>query len=100
MEVVNEGLFLQTVVQPNTVYERIQYQLEDDAYDSIPDLVRAYVGGKKPITKSSGARIATPVNRTLPLSFYASKYAVQTAHTFAHGTLSRPVARASDPTPG
>lgn len=89
-----------TVVQPNTVYERIQYQLEDDAYDSIPDLVRAYVGGKKPITNSSGARIATPVNRTLPLSFYASKYAVQTAHTFTHGTLSRPITRASDPSPG
>ncbi|KAG0720771.1 SH2 domain-containing protein 3C [Chionoecetes opilio] len=90
----------QTVVQPNTVYERIQYQLEDDAYDSIPDLVRAYVGGKKPITVSSGARISTPVNRTLPLSFYASKYAVQTAHTFTHGTLSRPVTRGSDPMGG
>ncbi|XP_063848304.1 breast cancer anti-estrogen resistance protein 3 homolog isoform X7 [Scylla paramamosain] len=89
-----------TVVQPNTVYERIQYQLEDDAYDSIPDLVRAYVGGKKPITVSSGARISTPVNRTLPLSFYASKYAVQTAHTFTHGTLSRPVTRGGDPAPG
>lgn len=89
-----------TVVQPNTVYERIQYQLEDDAYDSIPDLVRAYVGGKKPITVSSGARISTPVNRTAPLSFYASKYAAQTAHTFTHGTLSRPINRASEPIPG
>ncbi|XP_042215322.1 breast cancer anti-estrogen resistance protein 3 homolog isoform X2 [Homarus americanus] len=89
-----------TVVQPNTVYERIQYQLEDDAYDSIPDLVRAYVGGKKPITVSSGARISTPVNRTAPLSFYASKYAAQTAHTFTHGTLSRPSNRASEPIPG
>ncbi|KAK8738689.1 hypothetical protein OTU49_004010 [Cherax quadricarinatus] len=89
-----------TVVQPNTVYERIQYQLEDDAYDSIPDLVRAYVGGKKPITVSSGARISTPVNRTAPLSFYASKYAAQTAHTFSHGTLSRPINRSSEPIPG
>ncbi|KAK3883476.1 hypothetical protein Pcinc_012175, partial [Petrolisthes cinctipes] len=79
-----------TIVQPNTVYERIQYQLEDDAYDSIPDLVRAYVGGKKPITASSGARVVSPVNRTAPLSFYASKYAAQTAHTVTHGTLSRP----------
>ncbi|CAL4082942.1 unnamed protein product, partial [Meganyctiphanes norvegica] len=79
-----------TIVQPNTVYERIQYQLEDDAYDTIPDLVRSYVGGKRPITVSSGARIQTPVNRTAPLSFYASKYAAETAHTKAHGTLSRP----------
>lgn len=88
-----------TVVQPNTVYERIQYQLEDDAYDTIPDLVRAYVGGKRPITISSGARISTPVNRTAPLSFYASKYALQTAHTFSHGTLTRPINRSSEPTP-
>ncbi|KAK4292045.1 hypothetical protein Pmani_035157 [Petrolisthes manimaculis] len=79
-----------TIVQPNTVYERIQYQLEDDAYDTIPDLVRAYVGGRKPVTASSGARVINPVNRTAPLSFYASKYAVQTAHTVTHGTLSRP----------
>ncbi|KAG7172775.1 Breast cancer anti-estrogen resistance protein 3-like [Homarus americanus] len=100
--VLKDGSFLirWTVVQPNTVYERIQYQLEDDAYDSIPDLVRAYVGGKKPITVSSGARISTPVNRTAPLSFYASKYAAQTAHTFTHGTLSRPSNRASEPIPG
>lgn len=90
---------LQTIVQPNTVYERIQYQLEDDAYDTIPDLVRAYVGNKRPITISSGARITTPINRTQPLSFYASKYAAQTAHTFAHGTLSRPINRSSEPTP-
>lgn len=89
-----------TIVQPNTVYERIQYQLEDDAYDSIPDLVRAYVGGKKPITASSGARITTPVNRTAPLSFYASKYAVQTAHTITHGTLSRPINKMTEPVPG
>ncbi|XP_068208188.1 breast cancer anti-estrogen resistance protein 3 homolog isoform X3 [Palaemon carinicauda] len=88
-----------TVVQPNTVYERIQYQLEDEAYDTIPDLVRAYVGGKRPITISSGARISTPVNRTAPLSFYASKYALQTAHTFSHGTLTRPINRSSEPTP-
>ncbi|XP_069999873.1 breast cancer anti-estrogen resistance protein 3 homolog isoform X3 [Penaeus vannamei] len=88
-----------TIVQPNTVYERIQYQLEDDAYDTIPDLVRAYVGNKRPITISSGARITTPINRTQPLSFYASKYAAQTAHTFAHGTLSRPINRSSEPTP-
>lgn len=87
-----------TVVQPNTVYERILYKLEDDAYDTIPDLVRAYVGGKRPITVSSGARICTPVNRTAPLSFYATKYALQTAHTFSHGTLTRPINRASEPT--
>ncbi|XP_076064834.1 breast cancer anti-estrogen resistance protein 3 homolog isoform X6 [Oratosquilla oratoria] len=89
-----------TVVQPNTVYERIQYQLEDEAYDTIPDLVRSYVGGGRPVTCQSGARISTPITRTAPLSFYASKYAAQTAQTFTHGTLTRPTTKiAQESTP-
>lgn len=62
------------LVQPDTVYERVQYQFEDDAYDTIPDLITFYVGSGKPITTASGARIQHPCNRTYPLSFYATRY--------------------------
>nr|CAD7589526.1 unnamed protein product [Timema genevievae] len=65
------------VIQPDTVYERVQYQFEDDAYDTVPDLITFYVGSGKPISSASGARIQTPKNRLYPLSFYASKYGLQ-----------------------
>ncbi|RXG70798.1 Breast cancer anti-estrogen resistance protein 3-like protein [Armadillidium vulgare] len=86
-----------TIIQPNTIYERIQYKLEDEAYDTIPDLVTAYVGSKRPVTILSGAKICTPVNRTAPLSYYLSKYAAQAEHTRLHGTLSRPAAKSTPP---
>ncbi|KAG8335602.1 hypothetical protein J6590_064314 [Homalodisca vitripennis] len=65
------------VIQPDTVYERVQYQFEDDAYDTVPDLITFYVGSGKPISTASGARITTPRNRLYPLTFYASKYGLQ-----------------------
>ncbi|XP_052125340.1 SH2 domain-containing protein 3C isoform X2 [Frankliniella occidentalis] len=64
------------VLQPDTVYERVQYQFEADAYDTVPDLVTYYVGSGKPISAASGARIQSPRNRLYPLSFYAEKYAL------------------------
>ncbi|RZF35122.1 hypothetical protein LSTR_LSTR009428 [Laodelphax striatellus] len=65
------------VIRPDTVYERVQYQFEDDAYDTVPDLITYYVGSGKPISVMSGAKIWNPRNRMYPLSFYASKYAMQ-----------------------
>ncbi|KAJ8980281.1 hypothetical protein NQ317_005200, partial [Molorchus minor] len=62
------------ILQPDTVYERVQYQFEEDAFDTVPDLITFYVGSGKPITVVSGARIRFPKNRMYPLSFYASKY--------------------------
>lgn len=62
------------MIQPDTVYERVQYQFEDDAYDTVPDLITYYVGSGKAISIASGARIRYPCNRTYPLSFYAAKY--------------------------
>uniref|UniRef100_A0A182NLK0 SH2 domain-containing protein n=1 Tax=Anopheles dirus TaxID=7168 RepID=A0A182NLK0_9DIPT len=61
------------LLQPETVYERVQYQFEDDAYDTVPDLITFYVGSGKSISAASGARIQFPCNRTYPLSFYAGK---------------------------
>lgn len=45
---------LQLVLQPETVYERVQYQFENDAYDTVPDLITFYVGSGKPISAASG----------------------------------------------
>ncbi|XP_059486098.1 breast cancer anti-estrogen resistance protein 3 homolog isoform X2 [Neocloeon triangulifer] len=65
------------VLQPDTVYERVQYQFEDEAFDTVPDLITFYVGSGKSISQLSGARIHTPRNRLYPLSFYASKFPAQ-----------------------
>ena len=69
--------FLQIVLQPDTVYERVQYRFEEDSFDTVPDLITYYVGSGKPITAVSGARIQNPRNRVYPLSFYANKYEMQ-----------------------
>ena len=75
---------IQILIQRETVYERVQYQFEDDAYDTVPDLITFYVGSGKAISVASGARIQFPCNRTYPLSFYATKYG---AHKqFGNGT--------------
>lgn len=65
---------LQVIVQPHTVYESIQYRLEDEPFDSVSDLVTFYVGSEKPITALTGAKITTPVNRTQPLSLYSIRF--------------------------
>lgn len=57
------------VIQPDTVYERIQYQFEDDPFDTVPDLITYYVGSGKPVTGASRARIVAPCNRVYPLSW-------------------------------
>ncbi|XP_018319625.1 SH2 domain-containing protein 3C isoform X2 [Agrilus planipennis] len=62
------------IVHPDTVYEKIQFQFEDEAFDTVPDLITFYVGSEKPITVASEARIRYPKNRMYPLSHYASKY--------------------------
>lgn len=63
------------VIQADTVYERVQFQFEDDLFDTVPDLITFYVGSGKPISSLSGAKIKSPKNRLYPLSFYATKYA-------------------------
>ncbi|XP_070133700.1 breast cancer anti-estrogen resistance protein 3 homolog isoform X3 [Drosophila bipectinata] len=69
------------VLQPETVYERIQYQFEEDAFDTVPDLITFYVGSGKPISAASGALIQYPCNRTYPLSFYGHKIVGNQLHT-------------------
>lgn len=62
------------IQQPNTVYEKIQFQFEDDCFDTVPGLVTYYVGNKNSISAASGAVISKPINRTMPLSYYATRY--------------------------
>ncbi|XP_055295653.1 breast cancer anti-estrogen resistance protein 3 homolog isoform X3 [Sitodiplosis mosellana] len=73
------------LIQPDTVYERVQYQFEDDAYDTVPDLITYYVGSGKSISAASGARIRHPCNRTYPLSFYATKYGINQSIASSRG---------------
>lgn len=65
------------ILQPDTVYERIQYSFEKDSFDSISDFVTYYVGSKCPLSEASGVIISHPVNRVMPLSYYASRYGIQ-----------------------
>ncbi|XP_057667958.1 breast cancer anti-estrogen resistance protein 3 homolog isoform X3 [Diorhabda carinulata] len=83
------------ILQPDTVYERVQYQFEDDAFDTVPDLITYYVGSGKPITIASGARIQVPKNRMYPLSFYASKYPTPLPQSRLTSPASTPVNRIS-----
>ncbi|XP_017858305.1 PREDICTED: breast cancer anti-estrogen resistance protein 3 homolog isoform X2 [Drosophila arizonae] len=69
------------VLQPETVYERVQYQFEEDAFDTVPDLITFYVGSGKPISAASGALIQYPCNRTYPLSFYGHKIVGNQLHS-------------------
>lgn len=77
------------VFQPFTVYEKIQYQFEDDCFDTVPDLVTYYVGNKRPISAASGAIVSKPVNRSMPLSYYASRYGLQCQMHYAALALEK-----------
>lgn len=65
-----------TVRRFNEAYCRVQYQFELESFDSIPGLVRFYVGNRTPISKQSGAIIFQPINRTVPLRCLEEKYGV------------------------
>ncbi|XP_048515504.1 SH2 domain-containing protein 3C isoform X2 [Athalia rosae] len=56
------------VLQPDTVYERAQYQFEDEAFDTVADLITFYVGSGRPVSHASGARVVHPRPRSVPLS--------------------------------
>uniref|UniRef100_A0A8D2KRX0 BCAR3 adaptor protein, NSP family member n=2 Tax=Varanus komodoensis TaxID=61221 RepID=A0A8D2KRX0_VARKO len=65
-----------TVLRLNESYCRVQYHFEDESFDSIPGLVRCYVGNRRRISKQSGAIIFQPINRTVPLRCLEEKYSV------------------------
>ncbi|XP_026178651.1 SH2 domain containing 3Cb isoform X2 [Mastacembelus armatus] len=67
-------LIRKTVVRSSETYTRVQYSLEDEAFDSLPALVHFYVGSRAALTQWSGAQIYQPVNRTLPLSYLETAF--------------------------
>ncbi|XP_055497418.1 breast cancer anti-estrogen resistance protein 3 isoform X1 [Leucoraja erinacea] len=62
------------VVRLSEGYSRLQYQFERESFDSVPALVRCYVGNRRPIYEQVGAIIFQPINRTLPLRWVEETY--------------------------
>lgn len=68
-----------TVLRLSEVYSRVQYQFEMESFDSIPGLVRCYVGNRRPISQQSGAVIFQSINRTVPLRCLEERYGTSPA---------------------
>ncbi|CAG2220342.1 unnamed protein product [Mytilus edulis] len=67
----------------------ISYRFEDELFGSIQDLIQFYMAHRKKITKSSGAVISNPIARTMPLSYYDTKYGFMSSlNTTGHYTPS------------
>ncbi|XP_048207949.1 breast cancer anti-estrogen resistance protein 3 isoform X2 [Perognathus longimembris pacificus] len=70
-----------TVLRLSEAYTRVQYQFELESFDSIPGLVRCYVGNRRPISQQSGAIIFQPINRTVPLRCLEERYGTSPSRT-------------------
>uniref|UniRef100_G3TVT7 BCAR3 adaptor protein, NSP family member n=1 Tax=Loxodonta africana TaxID=9785 RepID=G3TVT7_LOXAF len=80
---------IRTVLRLSEAYSRVQYQFEMESFDSIPGLVRCYVGNRRPISQQSGAIIFQPINRTVPLRCLEEHYGTSPGR--AHeGSLAEP----------
>ncbi|KAJ1064655.1 hypothetical protein K5549_019090 [Capra hircus] len=77
-----------TVVRLSEAYSRVQYQFEMESFDSIPGLVRCYVGNRRPISQQSGAIIFQPVNRTVPLRCLEERYGASSPDRAHEGSLA------------
>ncbi|XP_065764531.1 breast cancer anti-estrogen resistance protein 3 isoform X1 [Muntiacus reevesi] len=77
-----------TVVRLSEAYSRVQYQFEMESFDSIPGLVRCYVGNRRPISQQSGAVIFQPVNRTVPLRCLEERYGASSPDPAQEGSLT------------
>ncbi|XP_029002171.1 breast cancer anti-estrogen resistance protein 3 isoform X2 [Betta splendens] len=68
------------VVMLNEAYSRVEYRLEREAFDSIPALVRYYVGNRKPVSQVVGAIIFQPINRAVPLRCLEERFGLSSSH--------------------
>lgn len=68
------------VVMLNEAYSRVEYRLDKEGFDSVPALIRYYVGNRKPVSQVVGAIIFQPINRALPLRCLEEKYGLSTQH--------------------
>lgn len=62
-------LIRKMVVPSGETCTRVRYGLEGETFDSLPALVRYFVGGRGALTRDSGAQIHRPANRKLPVRF-------------------------------
>ncbi|XP_048774300.1 breast cancer anti-estrogen resistance protein 3 homolog isoform X3 [Ostrea edulis] len=62
------------ITERNSHIPEITYSLEDDKFCSVQDLVQFYMSHRKCVTKTSGVLLLDPVGRTMPLSYYDTKY--------------------------
>ncbi len=72
-------LIRKVLLRSSETYTRAQYFLTEETFDSLPALVRSYVGNKRPLSKQSGAYIYSPVNRTLPLRYLETMFGLPSA---------------------
>ncbi|XP_056133662.1 breast cancer anti-estrogen resistance protein 3 isoform X2 [Lampris incognitus] len=75
------------VVTLNEAYSRAEYRLDREGFDSVPALIRYYVGNRKPVSQVVGAIIFQPINRGLPLRCLEEKYGLANSHKEAGLTL-------------
>uniref|UniRef100_A0A669CCU0 BCAR3 adaptor protein, NSP family member n=1 Tax=Oreochromis niloticus TaxID=8128 RepID=A0A669CCU0_ORENI len=68
------------VVMLNEAYSRAEYRLDREGFDSIPALIRYYVGNRKPVSQVVGAIIFQPINRGLPLRCLEEKHGLSSSH--------------------
>ncbi|KAL1004958.1 hypothetical protein UPYG_G00052680 [Umbra pygmaea] len=70
---------IRVVLRPKKGYTRELFQFEGDRFDNVPALVRFHVGGRHPVSQSSGAVIFHPITRTLPIRVISEREAERTA---------------------
>ncbi|XP_029356432.1 breast cancer anti-estrogen resistance protein 3 isoform X2 [Echeneis naucrates] len=68
------------VVMLNEAYSKVEYRLEREGFDSVPALIRYYVGNRKPVSQVVGAIIFQPINRGIPLRCLEEKYGLSSTH--------------------
>ncbi|XP_059148901.1 breast cancer anti-estrogen resistance protein 3 homolog isoform X2 [Physella acuta] len=66
----------------------VSYQFEEDAFPTIQQLILHYQQHSKPVTQVSGAILSSPVPRSMPLSYYDTKYGALV--NFAAGVYATP----------
>ncbi|CAL8307331.1 unnamed protein product [Lota lota] len=76
-----------TVVMLNEAYSRVQYSVEREGFDSVPALIRYYVGNRKPVSQVVGTIVFQPINRGLPLRCLEEKYGLANNQREARLTL-------------
>lgn len=68
------------IVKLHESYSRVEYILDKEGFDSVPALIRYYVGNRIPVSQVVGSIIFQPINRTFPLRYLEEKYGLSGNH--------------------